>query len=1065
MSALIRFKCVVIILGCFLWSCGGPRPPIGGSGGSGPRPDGGDAGSNLRPLSPPGQPCAFVETRRVRTGNSNCPNGVFAGDILVTTPADLQKLAGCTRVTGSISISTGVLALQNLAGLESLTAIEGNFVVYNGQFESLAELEHLRCVGGEFSASNINSTEPGRLAELEEIEGSLEASPTLTFPVLRRVWGNLSAQPASVPALTTVYGGAPASGFSHLEYVGCGSSFPPCRDGVLGCSVLSPASQSELDRLSACKVAVQTIKLEGDLELSPLRNLRWVRQALSIATSSARTLEPLEDLEHVGQLALTNNLALEDVSALNGLEFTSLVLDSNPKLASLESWTAMRWKPPSRGSSFYPSGITITNNSALTRLGNWRWLTKADQLTIANTPVQSLPALSALESLHTLSLSKLPALKNLRGLEAVQTLSTINLNECAALESLEGLDGASTVKDLNMADLPALRSVEGLSGLRSLSRLSLNYLPLLSSLSGMSSLTSLEFANVISCPALQNFAGLEGVSALTQLTVQRALALTSLKGLSGLRSVSSMVFEDVPVLSSLSGMSSLASVDHLGIHFARALPNLKGLERIKSLLSLGITHSAIESLAGLEGLEEVRSLTLTNNPRLQNLHGLQNVKGPGSLDIKANFQLSDCEVRWLTEKLGVSLSPDSRNGGPLYCNGAPAPIPGLTWSKFHDFPGGIPAELRPLRESGNGLAVVTVGFPWDPFDRKASGFTTTMLNGFSASGEARWATELSGPTSQTPNGLCWGVDDADTITVVTDELDWSQPSPAIYKTYTTIFRFRSDGTLLAKRRGDLIATAKSCAVDGNGNIYFASVLFATNTLSISKQDPNGNSIWQKTANLPPIPDFGFGVGFPTVQVSVNLTAPGLLIGVGPSEAARYQFLTRVLDDGSVTWTKSLQGGYLFPIKQAPDGSIVALGRGYQAFDFGSGPVPITIDRTLLARFANDGSVTWRIIDGASEGGQPVFALGADNSMYLFTGKPLRAYTFTTENGGTSQVTTSSLIKLDAAGRLVYSRDLSALVAAYWGSDELHATGLEMIGGRLTLAGWIPLHLFLAQFQP
>src|SRR5262249_20608457 len=84
-----------------------------------------DASALSGPRMIPPVACSFepVDPNLV-VDNTNCPNGIYQGDITITGSADIARLKGCTRVRGSITVESG--DLQSLEGLESLRVVEGD---------------------------------------------------------------------------------------------------------------------------------------------------------------------------------------------------------------------------------------------------------------------------------------------------------------------------------------------------------------------------------------------------------------------------------------------------------------------------------------------------------------------------------------------------------------------------------------------------------------------------------------------------------------------------------------------------------------------------------------------------------------------------------------------------------------------------------------------------------------------------------------------------------------------------------------------------------------------------
>jgi hypothetical protein len=173
------------------------------------------------------------------------------------------------------------------------------------------------------------------------------------------------------------------------------------------------AGDAELERLSACVFAVQSLQISGVSSLRPLQRLRSVRERLRITNSDALvSLAGLNALERAGGLHLSR---LPNVSDLRGL-------DRLTALGSLDLW----------GHIADPS---------------------------ASLGITSLKALSGLRgSLSAVNISDVTKLRSLDGLENISELGTLYVFRNPALADLRGLAGVSRVQDLEIGGNPLLPS-------------------------------------------------------------------------------------------------------------------------------------------------------------------------------------------------------------------------------------------------------------------------------------------------------------------------------------------------------------------------------------------------------------------------------------------------------------------------------------------------------------------------------------------------------------------------------------------------------------------------------
>ncbi|HUT76455.1 MAG TPA: hypothetical protein VM285_02150 [Polyangia bacterium] len=101
-----------------------------------------------------------------------CDELVFEGDVTISEPADLDALAGVTRLTGDLRVNCPDCG--SLAALECLEEVQGDFLLgcgpdpANDSLASLEGLERLAVVAGSFYIENNDAIED--LAGLENLE-------------------------------------------------------------------------------------------------------------------------------------------------------------------------------------------------------------------------------------------------------------------------------------------------------------------------------------------------------------------------------------------------------------------------------------------------------------------------------------------------------------------------------------------------------------------------------------------------------------------------------------------------------------------------------------------------------------------------------------------------------------------------------------------------------------------------------------------------------------------------------------------------------------------------------
>jgi hypothetical protein len=352
-----------------------------------------DAGTRQIPL-----PCAFEPVDpNLTVDNPLCPDGRFLATAVIASEQDLINLRGCQRILGDFAVNSE--SVRTLHGLESLRVIEGQLEIqvftcengttgcpaFNPLFRSLEGLDGLRCIGKTAMIRSQTTLVLG-LPRLLEVGGTLTVGaknePTAPgLPGLKRVFGDVFAN-VPLPALETVYGGIDTpQNAPNLRYLGCAPDEQNyCRDGILGCS-RGPVSRSDLEALSKCQIALQSLMISGSEgsdnhieNLQPLRALQQINEGLQIGyTQHLPTLDGLDAVRRVGNLFITENAKLTDLTGLSSLEEVKgeLTITNNPMLSNLRGLSALK----------HAGSLQIDGNKQLP-LCEVSWLVKRIQLDV-----------------------------------------------------------------------------------------------------------------------------------------------------------------------------------------------------------------------------------------------------------------------------------------------------------------------------------------------------------------------------------------------------------------------------------------------------------------------------------------------------------------------------------------------------------------------------------------------------------------------------------------------------------------------------------------------------------
>jgi len=641
----------------------------------------------------------FVPTTGSPTGNSNCSNGIFEGDITIATASDLERLSGCRRITGNLKVLSPTL--KSLEGLEALQQVDGDLDLRvkpltegspptNPKLESVSGLQGLACVAGNAYIDDDIGLWPdvNALANLVEIGGNLSLNVPAPLVGLRRVfgrtWGNL---PAQLPALEVAIGGlARKISVPNARYVGDESG---CfYEGVLGCD-WTVETQSALDAIADVTLAVNHLGVSGSVSsLAPLQKLVQVG-SLRVDAAAVESLEPLRALRRTSKLELAN-LNVTTVEALEELgPVREVSISAVPKLRTLAGF------PSLQANSFY-----ITDAPELESLADLALAHACTNVGIENAPkLANVEALSAIREVRSLTLDNL-------GIESLRDVSDIHIEfltvtNNARLEYL-GLAGADVYSftlrsnpaltapggletarffDLVFADNDAMTTLVGLPPLDD-SSFNLSSNDALTTLDGLKGKrTSLTIA---ANAALESLDGLE-LEAPANVTIDGNLALQDLSVLSGL-GIASFRLSNTPKLEALPAISfgpygleindnaELTRIDALvstGASWVKVHdnPKLSSLAGVPLTQQLRVENNAsLVDLSGLESQTVLDELVIRHNVRLQNLRGLSGVTSVESfLIVSDNDVLPDCEVSWFGARGGQDL--------PLEVNGPTGPCP------------------------------------------------------------------------------------------------------------------------------------------------------------------------------------------------------------------------------------------------------------------------------------------------------------------------------------------------------------------------------------------------------
>lgn len=450
----------------------------------------------------------------------------------------------------------------------------------------------------------------------------------------------------------------------------------------------------------AARVIWDDVTLQQGDSLAPLACVEQIHGELKLDGLDTVSLAPLRRLRSVGNLTILRASGLEDLADLEGLAVGgSLLLMDNPHLAEvrlpsttgLTELTVVRCAalqrialPNLRGTL----DLVLKHLPALTDLALPR-LAVASSITLSDTGLADLSALSRLEGVSTLQLDHNRALTTLKGPpHALEVTESLILQDNPALLDLDGLPvvlgeltvvapptgmdwtglvrATSTMTALSVLRADAPVDLAGLQGLQSLSgSLTLYGLRGGADLTGLSNLVSL---GGLRLEAISDVTGVEALASLRlvegDLMLDDVRALTDLAALSGLTRVGGKLeLTDLPALVDLQGLEALESLGSLRINGCEALATLRGLEDLVHVAGdLAFTRTpALVNLSALNRLSRVDGELALVNTSLVTLEGLDALQHLGALVVRDNPALTDirgfAELRMVAGDLRIHENP------------------------------------------------------------------------------------------------------------------------------------------------------------------------------------------------------------------------------------------------------------------------------------------------------------------------------------------------------------------------------------------------------------------------
>lgn len=556
--------------------------------------------------------------------DNDCPEG----DIQLKTQAEvdafLMQYPNCAILRGNLKIGTlnENSDIHDLSKFQNLSAIVGGLFIYNSQLENLNGLQTLTQIAGDLIIEN-NS----KLTDLSAFYNlfSINSSQLIirNNDMLEALWGldNLNPKKISNLIVSSSQNLSMCNVPSICKYVSAFGSQYELSGNATGCNSFDEA-------MFACR----------DWGMLP------------------ECPEPVEDLS-TGEYSVNFN-SQEEINHFK-IQF--------PDCTQINDHVRIE-------------GI----NSNITDLSPFEKITALKGLVISNTNISSLYGFHHLQSATDyLDIGGNKSLVNLNELSQLKKAFFVDITRNDLLENLNGLNQLSFVNKLNIANNLKLKNLNGLDQLTALSDgfddpqfaqsdLSINYNAQLINLEGLKLKKVNGSISIMKNESLQTLKGLESLTQFNgDLRIQDNPKLTSIEALGnvtnsideeyGLFGFGGLQIVSNPLLANLNGLHHIKATGWISISGNHSLTDLEGLGNIGQLLDLQVVNNdKLKSLNGLSSnLSTLRVLSITNNPQLVRLDGLNNLAALsrfGYIHLENNPLLNDLTALSNLRKMADDMS-------------------------------------------------------------------------------------------------------------------------------------------------------------------------------------------------------------------------------------------------------------------------------------------------------------------------------------------------------------------------------------------------------------------------
>ncbi len=591
---------------------------------------------------------------------SACPTG----NVTLTTQAEVDAFVAqypnCTQINGSLTISS--ININNLSGLSSLTSVTGDLNI--GALlitTNVSGLQNITSVGGNLNlTSNIQGaiinnvnflsglTTIGGLnisyTTMSDISG-LSNVTTIASGGLQITNCGLLASLNGLQNITSINGNISISNNSLLVDL----------TGLTGLTTLNNNSSGSLGNIF--------INQNNSLtSLNGLQNLTSLTKNNLPNTKTGFGIYNCNNLTDISALGNINNAVVEYIVISNNSNLSSCAINTVcNKLAVNSSWVTIT------GNATGCESIAVVETACNPcPTGNVTLTTQAE----VDAFVAQYPNCTQIDGNLTISggtVNNLSGLNNITTINGGLSISGTNITVANIFNNLTNITGL-----LNVQNNPTMTNISGFNALVSTpNTIQINNNLSLTQVSGFNALTTVGLnLNIIGAVAnplpLANISGFSNVQSVGYLLV-RNTALTNLSQLSSLQAINfGLSIDNNPLLTSIAALGNCTNAMNGNANFPFRIFNNQVLQSLNGINFSSITNTIDVQIENLNLVENINQLTCLQGsfptvqirimPQLQNLNGLANISGIGSL-ILLNLPLVTTLPNWnLTQLQSMSIS-------------------------------------------------------------------------------------------------------------------------------------------------------------------------------------------------------------------------------------------------------------------------------------------------------------------------------------------------------------------------------------------------------------------------